>query len=264
MTSSKAIMLRVDVRPLQERIAFARRRIPGARAEALRSAVRTGLRAVLAVSPRDTLRYSRAWAMAGNQAGVGPFAVPSVQRSRFAEQWADRLAVQTIEQWQRLKRARLLLDSNERALRNAEAAIANGRRGKEMRLRLIELRRTNAKLRRWEKEAEEKWKQSKEELDLYAASGGQAVVIFGKRRTKTGRQRLTTVRPKIYGGSGREHHTPEASRIDVRNLEPHARIVEFKKRLAAKAMGLLRQMGITTGRAALLGSMNSGPRGGRR
>ncbi len=256
--STGAMVVRVNVRPLKERIEFARRRIPGARVEAMRMSFRTAMRAVLAVSPRDTMRYSRAWAMAGNQAGIGPFPVPEVRKSRFAEQWADRLAVQVVERWKELQVARMAVDKTERSLRSAEATIAQGRRSSAMQLRLRELRTRLTKLRKWGEDADDRHRRSRTELDLYMASGGQGVLIFGKTRTRSGRPRLTTVRAKVYGGVGRAEHTPERSTIMVSNREPHARIVEFKKRLAQKAAALLRQLGITTGRKAILASMNAG------
>lgn len=175
--------------------------------------------AIITNVPHDTNRLKRGYAMAANQANLGPFPVPDVQASKYRKDLGNRLSYQiakfenSVAFWERIIQTRYL---------------SKGRKGKW-------LRDAQSKKRT----AEKRLARAKEEADKFGATDS-ALVIF--RSSKSG---LTmTVRDKVYGGEGREISRPGFHGYQIHNLEPHASIVEKNTRVVAKALADGKALGL--------------------
>lgn len=201
-----------------------RRAMDGAAEELLRDQAREFVQFVVTAAPKDTNRYARAWAMAGNAAGLGPFPVPEVRESRFWAQNRERLLNQ-------VNRMQDSVDFWTRII--AERYDKQGRRGKWRSDAVRKLARAERRLRR-----------AREELEKFMRAEGGAAILIG-RAGKAGNLKLT-VRHKIYGGTGREFMVAGRTFIQLHNREAHARIVERRHRLVARGMALARELGVRT------------------
>lgn len=207
-------------------------------------------RALITLSPADTNRYRRAWAIAANEAGVGPFAVPEVVPSKYNERLKERLELQA-ERWQRIAEdKRKSAEYWQRVYENRYAR--EGRRGKWE-------RDCAAKRDKAAKIAEKAAKvaaRAREEADMIRPD---SIVIWGRRKKAPGGKgylsaaedlrigRLATVRVKVHGGTGYVVATSRGGYIILHNLEPHASIVEKNSRVVSRASAQVRRPGIRRG-----------------
>lgn len=217
--AASATGITVDTRVLNRRVKEATARSPRARLAALKEAVELVVKRVVLTARRDTRRYVRAWIIAANQAGLWYNTPPAVQRSRFADKLKDRLEIQ--------------LDREVMWLRRTEASLKfweerynlwygrTGRRGKWER----DCRAKRDKARKNVERQKKLVEQARAELAKYASGNEGQLVVF-RRRAKSRRNITVTVREKIYGGSGEAVSEGDRAVITLRNLEPHARIVE--------------------------------------
>lgn len=249
--------MKVNAAGMRQRNANMERQRQESRVAGLQALVRPALSRAVMAAPRDTNRYVRAWIQAGNQAGVLEMAVPPVRESRFVEQNEERLKAQELRYRRQLDRAK----------------------GRWIRWQNIVIRRYEAVGRtrgRWYQDAKNKlrkaeqdyqqalkvWTRASEELDKLQSHRGQAIVIFGNSKKRS----LTiTVRPKVYGGTGRVYSSPDRAVMVLHNREPHASIVESRSvnqslRFSLNQMGklgLTRMRGVF-GRKLLGGSVGKG------
>lgn len=67
-----------------------------------------------------------------------------------------------------------------------------------------------------------------------------------------GRRVRWTVRHRVYGGTGRRIETPGGTFFQVRNLEPHAIIIDRRRKIVARALGQARLTGLRKVRRSYL------------
>lgn len=171
-------------------------------------------------SPRDTNRYIRAWAMAGNAAGVAgaPFPVAAVQNSEFRDQLIQRLESQlgryerSVKYWSDLLEKRYYIPGRtDQWKADAERKLAT---------------------------AIKRLGRSQEELDKYINAEG-AIVIF--RKAKRGLN--VTVRDKVYGGNGWVQWSNGLPLVVLHNKEGHASIIEKQHRVVSRGRSVVRGAG---------------------
>ena len=172
------------------------------------------------LSPRDTNRYVRGWIDAGRKAGVTDRPLPSVVASRNQDQYLEKLEKQ-VEYWQdRVAYARGRIEQYQRW--DAEAPPRKDGKPRSKRT----AQPYYAKMVRVEQSSLKRLKRATEELAK--ARGSDGFVFFdveGIAQRKQGRK-LSTVREKVYGGEGRVIRGGTMAVVELRNKEPHARIVE--------------------------------------
>jgi hypothetical protein len=168
-------------------------------------------------TPVDTARTLRAFSMASNDLGLGPYPVPSLQPSRHYERVLKRLAKQ-LSRWEAFDRW---------AREHGQTETKNYRR-----YVLPNLQR-----------ARQAWN------DYRAAIGQDAVVMMNK-----GRAVEFTVRLKTFGGEGRVVRDGKGGVALYRwiNKEPHARTVEAKFGTVRHALARARAAGGKTAKKSFL------------
>lgn len=219
-----------------------RRRAEAAISSASRWAVQEVAREALTfmwrISPRDTNRYSRAWAMANNAAGLRPLPVADVKATAYAAKYRARLEAQ-------VNRARRQYETAKRINDYWTTLVSvrydrTGRRGRWER----DARRKQAAALKRELRAQEVWRRATVELELFSETG---LVIGGRKAgRRPGELRLSdlsTVRVKEYGGTGAVVATGRGWVVTATNLEPHAAIVERRHRVVARAQAMTRARG---------------------
>lgn len=173
--------------------------------------------------PRDTNRSYRGWAMAHRDIGVRGVVVPALKESAYNERNLQRLQSQvafyakTVNRWA-----------------GYEAAYARANRTHQGYYRVI-LKEIRFHERRYRRAVEELFR-----LARAIEEGGTPVVIgSGRKKLRRGvptHTRIATVRATVYGGEGRIRRSGDATVAEIRNKEPHTRIVERNRRLASKAV----------------------------
>jgi len=226
---------------------------------------------IIAHSPRDTNRFARAWAIAMNQGKLGP-AVPvlKTRKSTFlAKAGVEERIAKDLRAWRRrlptLRKSQLFWHG---VFENRYERV--GRKG---RWRDDAMRKMKAAEKRVAK-CQEIIKRLEDALAMVRDSGGNAIVIFGRKKaaSKAGlilgidgvdgggafdadrekfRKRvektafalsqLHRVIVKTYGGSAEWLSTGDKVVVRLINLEPHARIIEKKHRLVQRSMAVARR-----------------------
>ena len=185
---------------------------------AARAAVVAGADAVVdaieRTGPRDTNRYVRGWQESAIKAGGKPRMVLPVVEGRFATFQIGQLEkqVRRIEGQIRWRSERFERWSKGR----------DGRPRKLSKWMHAERRRIYSLVNLLER--------AKEHLRL--AMGSDSFVLIGRGYGR----RISTVRTKVYGGTGRVRFTGGAAKIELRNREPHVRIVESRQASLARAV----------------------------
>ncbi len=188
-----------------------------ARRDAVTHDGRLIIRVIERIAKRDTNRYVRAWLQAGNQAGLGPFTVPAVQKSKHWEEFLAKLEEQIKHFNDVAAKKRRLIDA---------WYTSKGRR----------LDSYGRKLESDAVKAEWRASRAYEELGKFVKSpsalyfGATAYVERGNQRT------LSTVRGTIYGGAGSIVTTNGRTVLTLHNKEPHATIVERRHHTMAAAL----------------------------
>lgn len=209
-----------------------RRRMGGARKAALRAMVEAAFEPMIREAPRDTNRFVRGWIMAARDVKATRVAVPAVKPSRYRAEILAILEGQVAVLARALDRKRGVLDRWYTA------------RGRSV------SRGYGARLRREVAAAERRLRRAVEELAK--ARGESAALLFDAVR---GGRRVSTVRERIYGGSGA--YLEAGGRVFARlhNKEPHARIVERRTGLLRRANSRARRAGLRRAGRSYLASL---------
>ena len=212
---------RVDRRGLQRKLRAMASASPAARESAVKVMAGEVVRRVLLSGPRDTNRYLRGWAQAGNAAGVGPFFVPPLK----AASWGVTILRRLTEHerfWQRI------VARYER----------QGRSDK------------------WARRAQRDLEKAREQIRRFHDTAGGAVIGFNI----IGGGRAPTVRHKIYGGAGRVVRIGEKTVVELHNKEAHASLVEWRYGTMRSASRAFRGVGLRTGGRAYIRKMEEAAR----
>lgn len=209
---------------------------------------------ILSLAPRDTNEYARDWAMALNAAGVGPFTVPDLRKSGFA----DRLIVRLENQ---VSKYQAIANQKERSAAFWRRVYENryaktGRKGEYERDCRAKLQRAEARA----KKSLQLLAFSKEQLELLRASDGAGIVIWGRSRKDADgnviasggddlrRGALASVRTRAYGGTGRIiQGVGDEVYLILHNKAAHATIVESRHRVLARSYAAVKRPGVQRG-----------------
>lgn len=190
----------------------------------MRELLRVFIEGINEIAPRDTNRYIRGWLLAANDVGLKVPVVPLEPNSRRTEYLA-KLAEQ--------------IDSLDKQIEGIEKRLElwyerKGRRlGAWGRKRKSELR----KLRRRRVRAGE-------ELDKALGTEYFSYFDAGSAFEAKNKRKLSTVREKIYGGKGEMFTAGGQLFVRLTNMEPHANIVEKRRRPRDRAMERVRGSGL--------------------
>jgi len=201
------IRLNLDDSLLRRRVERALRNRRAARRDALGVVVEQFVRVLVREGPRDTNRFVRAYQQAANDLGLGPFLVLDVVPGKDVAR-RERL-VRQLRKWS------AIVELNERAGRTTYKGVKRTGPDKNY-LRAVRLRDRAAK-----------------ELAEFAENS----LVIGGRRGSRGVGQLATVRTKIFGGKGRWIEAGGDLFAEVRNLEPHARIVQRRTKIINRGLG---------------------------
>lgn len=187
------------------------------RREAITRDGRLIVRVIERIAKRDTNRYVRAWLQAGNRAGLGPFTVPLVQRSKHWDEFLIKLEDQ-IKHFEAsaLKKRRLI-----------DAWYTSKGRKLDGYGRKLESEAVKAEWR-----ARRAW----EELRKYIGSASPLFFAADAYVERGNQRKLSTVREKIYGGDGALTDMNGRTVLTLHNKEPHATIVERRYHTMAAAL----------------------------
>lgn len=200
------------------------------------------VRFMTSIAPRDTQRYARGWAMAGNAAGVGSFPVPPVIQSKIADKLESRLETQLARWTGRLEKQKGYVAYWNRLWQTRYGD--KGRHDKWERDLLKKMAEADKKAAKMKLLVE----RAKEALEAFKKSGPEgALVIWGKGKDKVKNplalSRLATVRDKAYGGTGKTFRAGGQVLVTLHNLEPHSSIVEKRERILARGLARVRSTG---------------------
>lgn len=219
----------VNVKSFLRRMDRLQRQIPEVRDKAVKESVRHGTVWIITNAPKDTRRFVRGTAMAANAAECGPVPVAQVQRSNRHDEYVQQLEEQ-VGRWQNMV---------EWNTGRRDYLYPNGAPQRIKRSGLY------FKLTREIEKAEHLLMRAKEELGK--ATNNESILLIGYgtgfSRQQKGRK-LSTVREKVYGGTGRFVSEKYAAWAELNILEPHAKFVERKYRLFYQAIGVTRAFGI--------------------
>lgn len=211
--------LSLDISGLKKRVDSMLRKAEDAAGLSVNALMEPVMRQIVENVPVDTHRLQRGYAMAANQAGLGPYPVPSVTTSKYRDKVIGEMAAQ--------------IDRFEKSVAYWKGVLQNryiskGREGK------------------WKRDAEKKVRMYEGRLrkaQIQAAKFGfspEAIAIY--RSSKTG---LTvTARDKVYGGTGKRVKVPGFNGVEIHNLEPHASIVESYDHTVREAFASARGSGL--------------------
>lgn len=244
------LALKVDARQAVARTMAADRARSNARANAMRRVLGPLWAALVRQAPKDTTRYAGGWAQAATAAKLVAIPTPKVVPSRFADGWLDRLDDQVRKMEALVKRKQETFDWWTGVLRRRY--IEKGRQGK---WRNDCQRKVDNALKNL-RQAEQLLKRAEEEREKFLEARGTAIVIFGGKK----RNLKVTVRPIVYGGSGRLIQNRGSAVFLLHNREAHATIVESRKPLVralvarAKSAGGVRMARAAYGRTFAYGA----------
>jgi len=253
---------RIDISRLRAKNSALRGEVPRAAEELLREGVRAAVGFMVNRAPKDTNRYARAWQVAALRAGAGGINVLPVKPSGFMKAAdVEGRQRQHLARWERTlahqARARLYWFNVYE-----NRYVRTGRKG---RWRDDAMRKLKAAEWR-EARAAEIVKRIRENLAVLA-SDPSAVVIFGRRKKVAAPEtsqlpfsdkesvkfqrkldraayalgQVDRVIAGTYGGSGEVVRGETRVVIILKNLEPHARIVERQHRLVLRSISVAKQ-----------------------
>lgn len=208
-----------------------RKNVDGAGAEAARSGADEFVDWMVRHAPVDTGRYLRGWVQAGNMAGLTQRKLPKLKPSAWLERFSESIDKQIDRivddiQW----RQRLLYHWYQKTGRPEDDQARKLKR------------EINTDTRRLVKAVEQKRKflGAKDPVLVFNLfSGGRAV--FNAATGRWRRNRLTTVRDKVYGGWGETVTIEGETSVRLSNREPHVRLVERRYRLVSRARAASRR-----------------------
>lgn len=218
---------------------------------------------------RDTNRYVRGWAIASNEAGLPAIAVPAVQRSKYADTYLKILGDQVDAFAWRVAQLERLIEERFRRTGRAMRGVyyqelyrkLEGPRGARMRLERAREELAMAAKRHAMDAPDYLF------IGLYNKDGIYTPIKGARTKGRTARQ-LATIRTKVYGGAGRVVVNDAQSVFILRNLEPHASILESRWHYAAMALRMARSTGVSrmsakyvSGAKAIIQDMKGGSNG---
>lgn len=201
--------IRFDAKEGLRKMELIRRNAPNAGRAAVSDMASQALQRMIAKSPKDTGRYKRGWEVAHNALpGVAPVPVTPVRQSTQTQQMRVRLQKQ-VQNWEEIERRWAS------RIKGYEA-----RPGHEKWASYRDALRKQTKVKQIAERA-------RQELKSFESSPG-AVLIGGRRGKSPYRLgALATVRTSSLGGRATLLNTSRGWIADIRNLEPHARLVEY-------------------------------------
>jgi hypothetical protein len=216
------VSMTVNTRPLKAALAKARQAVPAVRKETLIAIANVYGKIVMETAPIDTGRFIAGEAQGLNEAGAGPFPVQKVKAAGYSQKRRDEITrmLEAQLEWWRYQKNRL----EARGVRS----IATGKQSKDYTLAVKNYQRCIKYLAEWR------------------ASEGTGAVIglqFWQRLKEAKRRKdqnpdmvLTRAYSRVYGGKGRLIQYNGREVLSLRNLEPHAYIVEHNTRVRANAL----------------------------
>lgn len=160
----------------------------------------------------DTGRNLRGWQLCYNSIGEGKVPVQTVKPSRVRDAIRKKLEAQ-------VDRLAAVRATYERWIE-----IQKRRKGHEGWPSFRKLVKKHKRIREIEDRA-------LEQLFIYQTDTSEATLLIGGRRTKAqySKSRLRTVRTgmRLFGGDSRVYRAGSRWLIEIRNREPHARILEY-------------------------------------
>lgn len=175
-------------------------------------------------APEDTSRYIRGWQQASVQAGCGPRMLRPLNPSSRRQKFLDSLAAQ-------VRYFDGVVAHYERIMEDWYIKPNRKRKGYWHKL-----------VRRRDKAA---WRRNRalQELEKYMAHEHALFFDAGAYAERKNSRQLSTVRTKIYGGTGRILVGTHGAILQLHNLEPHSTIVEKWLKPMAKASKAVLQFG---------------------
>lgn len=228
------VSMTVDAKPLKAALAKVRHAAPLVRRKTLIAIANVYGRIVMETAPIDTGRFIAGEAQGLNEAGAGPFPVRQIKAAGYSQKRRDEITrmLEAQLEWWRYQKNRL----EARGVRS----IATGKQSKDYTLAVKNYQRCIQYLAEWR------------------ASEGTGAVIglqFWQRLKEAKRRKdqnpdmvLTRAYSKIYGGRGHIIQSNGREVMSLRNLEPHAYIVEYNTKVRAKA---IRSLGGTVKKTSL-------------
>jgi hypothetical protein len=212
---------RVDTSTLRAKIArgeaVSGQAIAAALRESLSLIVMTKLEELDAFA--DTGRYRAGWQIAANESTLAAVGVDALKPSKFAE---ERLRVldDAVEFWQgKVDEWEVIAQRWEAKNQTPEAAGIDPPLDWPGYAKAIKIRDAAVKRR-----------------DEYAAGDFTAVFFYGRSKSR-GLSSVSRFSDKFYGGAGSIVIDRESAYFQMRNLEPHASIVEKRQRWAFRVAG---------------------------
>lgn len=240
----------VNTSKLQNKLRLMARARPEGRKNAVRFGVGAAMRGIVAGCPRDTNRLVNGFIEAGQQATLGAFvgSLLPLKQSKYRGLQETALAVQVSRYEKNVKywAGQVAFLRNAKALDGGKRVLH--RRGGDVTV-AVALREAEAALRKNIKLVD----RAKAEQGKLA----QFSIVFGIFGGRSGRKIGTTVSSTVYGGQGEFIHTADASYVRIRNMEPHARIIEKRTGLVRKAVAALKTDGIETVKRGYVDSMRA-------
>ena len=195
--------LSVDASRWRGRIDAVTRALPAAARDAAVAGGRAFVEWMDMYARRDTNRYVRGWQTAFNDIGVGePVRVSRVVNSRKNDVY---LAVLEKEE---ARARRELLFRQERLKKRL--GYTKGKVGRSERREMAIIKKLDTRITRIDEE-------------IQKAQGATGLLFFDMYR---GKRSFSTVRTRVYGGRGAVDVTDGRAVLVLRNLEPHAAILE--------------------------------------
>lgn len=197
------------------------------------------IRIVVSRSPQDTRRYVSAWIEAGNAAGVSNFSYLPLRRSKHADTLLLRLERQLIELLRKVeiadKAAKFWEDTYTRRY---------GRTARKDRWERDCARKRDKALKRAAK-LQVVVEFASEQIRKFKDGQAGELVIWGKSDAKdTAKRRYASVRDKVYGGRGTWKRAGHRTFLELKNLEPHASIVESRVGVVREALRSVEGLGL--------------------
>lgn len=223
-----AIRVKTRNRQFLTRMDALMRQTPPLRDESIRVMGTRAIEWIMHKAPRDTNRYVRAVAEAGNKATLGPVAVPTVEVfSKYLERHENVLLLQ-IEEWEK---------KSNNIRKRINFLYPKGQPAKNSRLynKLIRQRdKTDMVLQR-----------AKEEYQKhFDADPAPLLMGLSRWRQDPKGRNLITVRTKVYGGDGKFISQKHGASVILTLKEPHAQFVEKKHKLFSTVRRVLYTQGL--------------------
>lgn len=217
-------MAKVDTSGLRRKVAEMERAGHRADIAAVRTVGAFFIEKVVELTPKDTNRAANGWLLAGRSAGVTHTPLLPYQPSSRSQDFYAKLEAQVRYYQNRVDGAEARLEQYRRA--DAEKAGMLTRAGRPYKKRMDQphAREIQRRLRKDQRLL----RRAEEELEKARNADGGAFIFFdadgavGRKQNR----RLSTVRNKIYGGTGEMVVSTVGVRVIFENLEPHIRIIE--------------------------------------